>query len=566
MSRKAFSSTALIALAILFSVLSGCTSGIPTATTSATTVATTEATTATETATAAPTTEPTASPTTAPSSKYQFPWTGDSVTLSYFYVDFSYAGMVWDPATKLIDKAFQEAMGNIKIDNQSVGWSDYSTKLDLMFSSGEMPDIIIANGTFATKYGDSGYMLDFSKYLDYLPNYQEMYAKYPATYKKVGDAILAIQQPRDTTVISREWIANDYYVQQGVAIPTNYDEIYTACMKVKELNPSIYPLCYNWDGLFMNDFNTNKSVFYNNDTKKWEFGLSSENFKQYVTFMNKMFTAKLINPDQFDKAWGDEKWNSIITDPHAWFIYSGYNEVNATRVPAMKQKEPKFAVDYMLPPTAGTNTHNWIPIEAQSGTDTWFTYSSAKTKDPEFLCSFLNYMMSDQIGVLVNWGIEGKTFKTNTDGTKSFTSDLLLPCDPTKGTIDPIKTLSLYPHFMCKQLGDATRSDFTAMTVFSVDTDCGDRSAKYAQYIKEHPECAAWSQPIPTLTTDEASQTSKTLTDIATYVDEQVQLFILGKRNLNEWDKFLTEVKAIGDGQAVADLYNSKPVVVLVNN
>ena len=548
----------LFALIVALSVVAGCNSGTTTttgATTTATTAATTKATTAT---TAATTAETTADPAT----KYQFPWQGDPITLTYFCVDFSYAGMI--PADgKLIDDEFKKLLGNVTIDNQSVGWADYGTKTDLFFSSGELPDILVQWNGYVNKYGSSGFLLDFSQYLDFMPNYKALYDKYPATFSMLDDKIFAVQQPRDMTILSKEWIANGYYTKQGISIPTTYDEVYAVCKQVKELNPDIYPLNFSWGGLFMNDFNTSNGVFYNNDTGKWEYGLPSADFKEYVTFMAKMYTEKLLNPNQYDTDWGDQ-WLSIITDPTAWFLYSGYNEVNDLKVPAMVEKEPTFSVEYMLPPKAGDN-HVWIPIEAQPGTDTWFIYSAANTANPEFLCAFMNYMISDEVGVLVNWGVEGKTFTTNTDGSRSFMDNLILPSRPGTGTVDPIKELSLYPHFMCKQYGALTKNDFVAMYDFHVDQTVLGRTDKYAAYIEQNPKSARWNQPTPLLTTAEADLVANMMTDINTYADEQIALFLTGKRDIAEWDAFLTEVLDIGNGQTVADLYNDKPQLVLVN-
>ncbi|MDR1060569.1 MAG: extracellular solute-binding protein [Clostridiales bacterium] len=562
---------ASLALMIALSAMAGCGSAPAETTTAApTTTATTAAVAdagATEAAaTDAATTEAAAEP--APSSQqYEFPWTGDPVTLTYFYVDFSYADMVAADG-KLIDDELKKLMGNVTIEDQSVSWADYSTQSDLFFSSGDLPDIMVQERRYATQYGSSGYLLDYAKYLDYMPNYVALDAKYPATFVKSGDSIIAVQQTRDTTIMSMEWIANGYYTKQGFKIPTTYDELYEVCKQVKEQNPDCYPLNFCWNGLAFNDFNVNAGkgnyIFYNNDTEQWEYSLTSEHFKEYVAFMAKMYTEKLLHPNQYDKDWGDQ-WQGIITDPKAWFLYSGYNEVNAMKVPAMVEKEPTFSVEYMLPPTAGDN-HVWIPIEAQPGTDTQFIFSSSKTANPEFLCAFMDYMLSDEVGVLVNWGVEGKTFEVNADGSKSFLPDLILPSNPSVGTIDPIKELSLYPHFMCKQYSVLTKNDFDAMQTFHVDSDCGARVAKYADYVAQNPGSARWFQPVPAqLTEAESDQVGSTMTDIKTFADEQVELFLTGNRDIAEWDAFLAELAGFGDGQAIADLYNSKPQVVLVN-
>ena len=506
-----------------------------------------------------------------PAGDYQFPWTGDPMTLTYFCVDFSYAGMERGE-NKLIDATLQKLMGNVKIDDQSVGWADYGTRTDLFFASGELPDILVQWPGYATRFADSGYMLDFAKYLDYMPNYRKLHAKYPRTFMYVGDSIYAIQQPRDITIISREWCANGWYVDQGVPIPKTYEEVYTSCKMAKEINPDCYPLFFNWGGQFLEDFNTNQGVFWNNDTQKWEWGLVSENYKSYITFISKMYVEGLMHPNQYEPVWGDQ-WLSTATDPYAWFLYSGYHEINQLQMPKLLTKEPSFSIKGMLPPLAPNNNHIWIPIEAAPGTDTWHIYASAKTANPEFLTSFLDYMINDDIGVLVNWGIEGETFGVKPDGTKYYLDDkitYLANSDyPSSGKVDAIKELSLFSHFMCKQYATVTGNDFIAMNTFHRPADAPQvlrTEIPYAEHIAANPSHARWRPPIPTLTPAESKLVSSLMTDIDTYASEQIALFQTGRRDISEWDEFIDEVMKIGDGQIVADLYNEKPPTVLVNN
>ena len=94
-----------------------------------------------------------------------FPYTGEEVVFS----GFGYDGLDQNPELPCI-QAWQEHIGNIKVDYEFLAYSDYLEKYKIMLSTGDMPDILpVPNirGVIA-QYGDTGMLLDFSKYLDYI--------------------------------------------------------------------------------------------------------------------------------------------------------------------------------------------------------------------------------------------------------------------------------------------------------------------------------------------------------------------------------------------------------------
>jgi putative aldouronate transport system substrate-binding protein len=529
----------------------------------ATTVAADTATAAAEPATAAAD-----AATTAAGAKYEFPWTGDPVNLSYFYVDFSYAGMVADPS-KLIDAELQKLLGNINIENLSVGWSDLYQKLDLMFASGELPDMMVLRGDDHIKYGASGSLLDFTPYLDLMPNYVALSEKYNTVFNRFGDQILALRQVQEIPTVSFEWTANSYFVDKGYEIPTTYDEILEVCRRIKADYPESYPLNFCWDGLFYNDFNTvhgsgsSQLVYYNLDTDQWEYGIPQPQYKSMTEFLATAYAEKLLHPNQFDGDWSNQ-WPAIITDPHSWFLYSGFNEINDLKLPEIRAIEPTFEALYMAPPLAPDNSHPWVRVVSAEGQPQDPVGVSAKTENPEFVCAFIDYLQSDEIGELLGWGVEGVTYNTGSDGTKSFSEDIIIPSRQGVGAIDPIAEYSLYPHLMCKQLGLFTKNNDLAMNTFHYDPTVTARANASIAYMGQHPEYARITFPVPALTDAESEECGQILTDVGTYVSEQRLLFILGKRSMGEWDKFLEEAAQFGDAQRVADIYNSKEFLPFV--
>ena len=56
----------------------------------------------------------------------------------------------------------------------------------------------------------------------------------------------------------------------------------------------------------------------------------------------------------------------------------------------------------------------------------------------------------------------------------------------------------------------------------------------------------------PTFTTEESEIYSKVMGDVQTLVEENMCKFIVGDRDMSEWDSFVNDVKAMGIEKAIA--------------
>ena len=61
-----------------------------------------------------------------------------------------------------------------------------------------------------------------------------------------------------------------------------------------------------------------------------------------------------------------------------------------------------------------------------------------------------------------------------------------------------------------------------------------------------------YMMPNITMTSDEANRYSVLMGDISTFVEENTTKFILGSRDLSEWDSYVQSVKSMGVEEAVS--------------
>jgi hypothetical protein len=64
--------------------------------------------------------------------------------------------------------------------------------------------------------------------------------------------------------------------------------------------------------------------------------------------------------------------------------------------------------------------------------------------------------------------------------------------------------------------------------------------------------------PVIRLSKEDEAKKAQIMTAVQTYMDENIYKFLLGERDLSEWDAFKKELSDIGDYQSIVDLMNSQ--------
>lgn len=140
---------------------------------------------------------------------------------------------------------------NIHIDWLEIPSSDFETKVNLMFATGDLPDLIVGgvSGSAISKNKSALVKLDeyFEKYAPSL--YQTYYVDYPDIAKELTypDGHIysfetnAATQPGNACA-GIFWYNVKMFEDTGLPIPTNVDEYYEALKKIKEMNPNVIPL------------------------------------------------------------------------------------------------------------------------------------------------------------------------------------------------------------------------------------------------------------------------------------------------------------------------------------
>ena len=89
----------------------------------------------------------------------EFPYTGEEVV----FKGFGYDGLAQEDT--VVSRAWQEHIGNIKVEYEFIPYNDFLTKMDIYLASGDIPDILPVYDpkTVVNTYGASGALLDFNR-------------------------------------------------------------------------------------------------------------------------------------------------------------------------------------------------------------------------------------------------------------------------------------------------------------------------------------------------------------------------------------------------------------------
>ena len=504
-----------------------------------------------------------------------FPYTGDPITLSYMDIDYRNDVRTYDG---IVDEKLQEMIGNINFRYNLLPSGDFESQYRLRASVGDLCDINVGlNGqTIANNYGDTGYLLDFSKYLDYMPNYCKLAEKYGNVFSYGEDGgIYAVTQVLQKNYYCFNWTWNNYYTENyGIQKPTTMDGLLEAFRAAKKINPNCYPfmswpngwlqqLCISYLGLrpFCVTLDGGCTLEYDwEDTHEFIYPILKDGAREMIEFLHTCYEEQLIPPD-FLTMKQETCNNIIIGSGDGWLAYGSWpvpGDFDVMR-DSVAADYPGYSVEYMFTPVweGGTGKAYLFP-NVEEGAGPGAISVRADVENPELVCALIDYMISDEVDDLVNWGIEGETYRINDKGEHEFLETVKSGVNP-RGMIDLEKDYSCYTHINYKQFSwmSASTTTWDAQNEITLSSSWLPIWQDIQQYAIDHPDVVI-SRGVSDVsyTVDEIEELSVLLGKANTYCAEMLTAFVTGTRDMSEWDDAIEELKQIGKLDRVLQIAN----------
>ncbi|NLC68519.1 MAG: hypothetical protein GX754_06990 [Clostridiaceae bacterium] len=454
---------------------------------------------------------------------------------------------------------FQEAE---KITNTKIEWvmqSDNAT-FDLIMASGDIPDGVyyawspVRQGQYAADV----LIVDIMPYIkSSAPNLLQLIESDPLVKKQLvhedGTAYLVPWLTTDLSLLAGEGFAirKDWLDKFNLSVPKTPDELLNALMTFREQDANGngkkdelvtgYPSQFNKSAFA---FGTTDGFHLAEDGKTVVYGPMTDNYREWLRWMNKLYSNNLIDPDYFSwdydlymKKCMEDRVSLYVDNPGVLSTIMKDGEKNGLNI----VWEP---MEYMYYKGKSVNFSSAYKRYVQP-------YGVAFSKDvdnPERFMKWFDFWFTEEGNDLLNWGIKGVSY-TEVGGKRQYTDTILK--DP---ELVPSTALSkyAYPTFVGVQ---------SAQAAFALADDF----EKKCREIWAKTDISGAAEPFTAFTNDEQAINSQYSTDLSTIKDSWRDRFITGEKNVDtDWEEYINELKKyhvedlIKINQAATDRYLKK--------
>ena len=458
----------------------------------------------------------------------------------------SHASWPYEEDWKVWEYIMEEVGGTLNVN--SIPSSDFGTKFPLiMAASDNLPDLINFQGKpsgFAN-YCSQGAFLAFDDYLEFMPDYVEFWENIPEDEKWMQDVRKSFDGKiyyspshgleRSTNI--RGWLyRKDIFEKHNLKTPETMTELYDVCKKLKELYPDSYPFAMRSGFSNLSVIgsswkpNFHVGVYYDFENEKWCYGAAEPVMCDIVEYYSKMVAEKLIPEDFFTM--NAASWQELVSTNRGFIMPEYQVRIDFFNNIARKNN-PEFTIAACLPPREenGTglnmlNKYNFVP----SG------YAVCNTRDEGRIANafrVLNWFYTDDATELVSWGKEGETFEV-VDGKKQFIMG--------EDASENVQTL----------YGFNTLGTHIRHAADSIDASISEEQASVTDFLLDN----TYPELDPTMylefTTEQSAELADLNTSIETFVQENIQKFILGQKPMSEWDAFSAELSVLPINELLA--------------
>lgn len=441
---------------------------------------------------------------------------------------------------------------NIEFEYDTPPQSDFSTRLNLAFASGELPDIIYAGGPNSLNaasevdYGEQGLLIPLEDMLeDYAPNFYQLMEENPEIRQSITTTdghIYAlpniVQSDTSSWIMGPVWYNGEWLDALGVEeLPQTVDEFYELMVRFRDEDPNgngeqdeipISDVGMNGiRGWMMPAFGIKGWGIEEHDGQA-RYTFATDNFRGYLEFMNQLFEEGLLDRETFSQsseqkqAKGQNNQVGVFQD---WFSYftTGRTEEEAMNDPMYAPLTSEFQDEPLMPMDPGIKRGAFAITK--------------ENPSPEASLRWIDYFYTPEGYEFLNHGPEGYLWEWEDEegGTKVFNEEV----DPDsredyRGTITPAYGITV--------------------PGLSVELDpIGGEKSEFSEFLLKETQDKIEAHgeviyPLVYLTNEEQNEVNAIQVDLETYVVESEAAFITGNRELNDetWAEYIDTLEQIG--------------------
>jgi len=434
-----------------------------------------------------------------------------------------------------VAKKIREITG-VNLQIQTVAGASAADKYNTLVASKSLPDISGAStAEVAEDLCNQGAYAAVQDYLDYVPNFKSTFVDNKENswiFKSYASAdgklygFYGWDWNRDLNT-GVAMYRKDIFDKNNIEMWDSPEGLYNTLKKLKEIYPDSIPMAQKTGD---NTFNTFAKMwglnahnpYFNEESKKWYFTDTTDEYREVLDFMKKLYDEKLLDSEFITRTQAD--WTSLMTQPEKAFVTIDW----IGRMSMFKEQTKDTVPGYDL---RFSNPIGPDQKYEQANQLCWARYVAASCKNIPVAFQLLDFILSPAGKELITMGIEGETYTIGEDGMADY-----IEFPDTIPTINQLE--EKYGMFMEQMyLSFDRRSSYFEFT----------EAEKEAQdYMKDESHVRKMD-PILAFTPEEKKSNTDILAELITAGKEFSTQYILGGKNTDaDWNAWKEKAKALG--------------------
>ena len=448
------------------------------------------------------------------------------------------------------NNAWLEGIGDTGV-NVAISYAPRQSADDsfnLMVASGDYPDIV-DNVTDRYPGGgqkaiDDEVVIDLADLLaECLPDYTNRMNADPevakdlvtdsGAYAAVYQIYDEVREPDAGPVIRKDWLED-----LGLDIPETYDEYENVLLAFKDAYGISSPILMLSDGVPENNYlvaghgiagktaeaGISYMPFYQVDGEV-HYGLIEEGFREYTEMLHRWYDEGLFAVDYATLDNPGRDYLAATEQCGIWYSGSMVCGKGAEAGGMWVPDDPYYHVVAIPDAVKEKGDQNHLSTIAKYKTNHSMSITT-DASDPELAAKWLNFWFTDKGSQLANYGVAGEGFDEASGGF----SELILNNPDGLNYRDCLSqyTVTCVPYYNHVNRDMAT-----------YNSDVVEASAIWSSNRDD-----AYNYPgMATLDSDESAEFAQLYSDLGTVVSEQLPEFVMGVKDMSEWDGFVQTLK-----------------------
>ncbi|MFF5248647.1 extracellular solute-binding protein [Streptosporangium sp. NPDC000095] len=452
---------------------------------------------------------------------------------------------------------------NVTFQPSVVPLSDYENKRSLVIGAGDAPLIIPKTyPSQETPFVASGAILPVSDYLDLMPNFKEKVAKWnlqpdlDTLRQSDGRFYLLPGLHQEPWVEYSLAMRADILEELGLEIPGTWEEFRTVLKAMKEKYPDSYPLSDRWGTLtpgasLLNVIGTSygapggwgygEGVKWDPALQKFAFTGAMDQYRQMLEYLHTLVEEKLLDPESFTQS-DDQAIQKLVSGKSFVISSNAQTLVNEYR-PPLQKANPKARLVKIPVPVGPLGPIKYGAGNTRLENGVMISKKARDSKNFVAMMQFIDWLWySDEGQAFAKWGVEGVTHTKDASGKYKLTPD-----------VDFVGLNPKAPKHLQKDFGFSN-----GVFAYGGSTELLQSTFSEEEIAFQKEMNARKTLPVPPphpLTDEEREQVTLWQTPLKDHVTQNTLRFILGKRDLSEWDAYVKELEA-NNMRAFVDMVN----------